>query len=174
MTNMLRTHAYTHTHMRARAGNILDNQELISTLESAKAKAVEIAEKLEVGGLRACVCVCVCVCVSSRCHGGRNGRWLPCFPKPKGWTFIGFCRRGLSPSWLHTMWLCAFAHAKWLCGLGMWLCAFAHATVCLPGPQVSKITAHEIEEARVRYSPVAKRGAILFFVMASLSSITNM
>ena len=27
---------------------------------------------------------------------------------------------------------------------------------------------------RVRYSPVAKRGAILFFVMASLSSITNM
>jgi dynein heavy chain len=29
-------------------GNILDNQELISTLESAKAKAVEISDKLQV------------------------------------------------------------------------------------------------------------------------------
>uniref|UniRef100_A0A6S8LSH1 AAA+ ATPase domain-containing protein n=1 Tax=Dunaliella tertiolecta TaxID=3047 RepID=A0A6S8LSH1_DUNTE len=67
-------------------GNILDNQELISTLESAKAKAVEIAEKLE----------------------------------------------------------------------------------------ASKIMAGHIEEARVRYSPVAQRGAILFFVMASLSAISNM
>lgn len=38
----------------------------------------------------------------------------------------------------------------------------------------SKVTAAEIEETRVRYSPVAKRGAILFFVMASLSAITNM
>jgi len=67
-------------------GNILDNQDLISTLERAKAKAVEIAEKLE----------------------------------------------------------------------------------------ASKVMAGEIEEARVRYSPVAKRGAILFFVMASLSAISNM
>ncbi|KAF5830619.1 hypothetical protein DUNSADRAFT_14266 [Dunaliella salina] len=67
-------------------GNILDNQELISTLESAKAKAVEIAEKLE----------------------------------------------------------------------------------------ASKVMAGHIEEARVRYSPVAQRGAILFFVMDSLSAISNM
>lgn len=68
------------------SGNILDNQDLISTLESAKAKAVEIADKI----------------------------------------------------------------------------------------QVSRVTAAEIDEARVRYSAAAKRGAILFFVMASLSSITNM
>ncbi|GMH41526.1 hypothetical protein BSKO_09436 [Bryopsis sp. KO-2023] len=67
-------------------GNILDNQELISTLESAKSKAVEIAEKLE----------------------------------------------------------------------------------------AAKVTAKEIDEVRVRYTPVAKRGAILFFVMASLANITNM
>ncbi|MEW5308429.1 MAG: hypothetical protein WDW38_000392 [Sanguina aurantia] len=67
-------------------GNILDNQELISTLERAKAKAVEISEKLE----------------------------------------------------------------------------------------VSRVTALEIETTRVRYSPVATRGAILFFVMSSLSAITNM
>jgi dynein heavy chain len=40
--------------------------------------------------------------------------------------------------------------------------------------EASKLTAEEIEEARVRYSPVAKRGAILFFTMASLSAITNM
>eukprot|EP00798_Chlamydomonas_sp_ICE-L_P031818 gene31818-7022_t len=68
------------------AGNILDNTELISTLESAKAKAVDIAEKLE----------------------------------------------------------------------------------------ISKVTAHELQETRVKYTPVAKRGAILFFVIASLSTITNM
>eukprot|EP00803_Ostreobium_quekettii_P011338 evm.model.scf_1312.1 EVM.evm.TU.scf_1312.1 scf_1312:839-40608(+) len=67
-------------------GNILDNHELISTLESAKSKAVEIAEKLE----------------------------------------------------------------------------------------AAKVTAAEIEEVRVRYTPVAKRGAILFFVMAGLANITNM
>jgi dynein heavy chain len=36
------------------------------------------------------------------------------------------------------------------------------------------VTAKEIDETRVKYTPVAKRGAILFFVMASLSSITNM
>lgn len=40
--------------------------------------------------------------------------------------------------------------------------------------EASKVMAGEIEEARVRYSPVAKRGAILFFVMASLSAISNM
>jgi dynein heavy chain, axonemal len=68
------------------AGNILDNVDLISTLESAKLKAVEIAEKLA----------------------------------------------------------------------------------------VSKATAQEIEETRVKYSPVASQGAVLFFVMASLSAITNM
>jgi len=67
-------------------GNILDNTDLIATLESAKAKAVEIAEKLE----------------------------------------------------------------------------------------VSKVTAVEIDETRVKYSPVARRGAILFFVMSGLSAITNM
>uniref|UniRef100_A0A383W4S5 Dynein-1, subspecies f n=1 Tax=Tetradesmus obliquus TaxID=3088 RepID=A0A383W4S5_TETOB len=67
-------------------GNILDNQELISTLESAKEKAVEISQKLA----------------------------------------------------------------------------------------AAKVTAHEIEEARVRYSPVAVRGAVLFFVMASLSAVNNM
>lgn len=67
-------------------GNILDNQELISTLEEAKAKAVELAEKLE----------------------------------------------------------------------------------------VSKVTAVEIDETRVKYTPVAKRGSILYFAMASLSAITNM
>ncbi|WIA10356.1 hypothetical protein OEZ85_010548 [Tetradesmus obliquus] len=67
-------------------GNILDNQELISTLESAKEKAVEISQKLA----------------------------------------------------------------------------------------AAKVTAQEIEEARVRYSPVAVRGAVLFFVMASLSAVNNM
>lgn len=72
--------------LSAAQGNILDNSELIATLESAKIKAVEIAEKLA----------------------------------------------------------------------------------------ASKVTAVEIDETRVRYSPVAKRGAILFFVMASLSAITNM
>ncbi len=36
------------------------------------------------------------------------------------------------------------------------------------------MTAAEIEETRIRYSPAAKRGAILFFVIASLSAITNM
>lgn len=40
-----------------------------------------------------------------------------------------------------------------------------------PQPQ---LTAAEIEETRVRYSPAAKRGAILFFVIAGLSAITNM
>ena len=40
--------------------------------------------------------------------------------------------------------------------------------------EVSKVTALEIDETRVKYTPVAKRGAILFFVMASLSAITNM
>jgi hypothetical protein len=68
------------------AGNILDNTELISTLESAKRKAVEISEKLA----------------------------------------------------------------------------------------VSRATALEIEETRVKYTPAARRGAVLFFVMASLASITNM
>lgn len=67
-------------------GNILDNQELISTLESAKEKAVEISQKLA----------------------------------------------------------------------------------------AAKVTAKEIDEARVRYSPVATRGAVLFFVMASLSAVNNM
>lgn len=33
-------------------GNILDNSELIATLESAKLKAVEIAEKLEASKVR--------------------------------------------------------------------------------------------------------------------------
>lgn len=68
------------------AGNILDNHELISTLEQAKTSAVDIAEKLD------------------------------------------------------------------------------RATV----------TAQEIEEVRVKYTSVAKRGAVLFFVMASLANITNM
>jgi dynein heavy chain len=67
-------------------GNILDNQDLISTLESAKEKAVEISQKLA----------------------------------------------------------------------------------------AAKVTAQEIEEARVRYSAVAVRGAVLFFVMASLSAVNNM
>lgn len=67
-------------------GNILDNQELISTLESAKEKAVDISTKLT----------------------------------------------------------------------------------------AAKATAHDIEEARVRYTPVATRGAVLFFVMAGLSAVNNM
>lgn len=67
-------------------GNILDNQELIATLESAKEKAVEISTKLA----------------------------------------------------------------------------------------AAKVTAKDIEEARVRYSPVATRGAVLFFVMAGLSAVNNM
>lgn len=68
------------------AGNILDNIELLDTLDNAKAKAVEIGEKL--------------------------------------------------------------AEAK--------------------------ITAEEIEVTRVKYTPVARRGATLFFVLAGLSVITNM
>lgn len=67
-------------------GNILDNEELLTTLEGAKSKAVELAEKLA----------------------------------------------------------------------------------------VAKTTAQEIDEARVRYSPVAARGAALFFCMAGLASINNM
>lgn len=67
-------------------GNILDNQELIATLESAKEKAVDISHKLT----------------------------------------------------------------------------------------TAKATAKDIEEARVRYSPVATRGAVLFFVMAGLSAVNNM
>ena len=67
-------------------GNILDNQELISTLESAKEKAVDIGIKLT----------------------------------------------------------------------------------------AAKATAKDIEEARVRYSSVATRGAVLFFVMAGLSAVNNM
>lgn len=45
----------------------------------------------------------------------------------------------------------------------------------VPSPPPSgQVTAAEIEETRVRYSPAAKRGAILFFVIAGLSAITNM
>ena len=71
---------------RACAGNILDNHDLISTLERAKASAVDIAEQLE----------------------------------------------------------------------------------------KAKVTAQEIEDVRVKYTAAAKRGAVLFFVMASLVNITNM
>eukprot|EP00898_Chlorokybus_atmophyticus_P006649 jgi/Chlat1/6986/Chrsp56S00523 len=67
-------------------GNILDNGELITTLENTKAKAVEIAEKLE----------------------------------------------------------------------------------------KARETAQEIDLVRSRYSPAAKRGAVLFFVMSSLAAINNM
>lgn len=67
-------------------GNILDNQDLIATLESAKEKAVDISQKLT----------------------------------------------------------------------------------------AAKSTAKDIEEARVRYSSVATRGAVLFFVMAGLSAVNNM
>lgn len=67
-------------------GNILDNQELISTLESAKEKAVDISTKLV----------------------------------------------------------------------------------------AAKTTARDIEEARVRYTPVATRGAVLFFAMVGLSAVNNM
>lgn len=38
----------------------------------------------------------------------------------------------------------------------------------------SKATAEEIDVTRVKYSPVARRGAISFFVLAGLSAITNM
>jgi dynein heavy chain len=37
-----------------------------------------------------------------------------------------------------------------------------------------EITSQEIEQARQSYSPVAKRGAILFFAMSGLSSISEM
>lgn len=40
--------------------------------------------------------------------------------------------------------------------------------------ETARVTAREIDDVRVRYTPVAKRGAILFFVMASLAGITNM
>lgn len=68
------------------AGNILDNHDLILTLEQAKASAVDIAEKLE----------------------------------------------------------------------------------------TAKGAALEIQDARVKYTPAAKRGALLFFAMASLATIANM
>ena len=68
------------------SGNILDNQELIETLENTKEKAVEISEKLD----------------------------------------------------------------------------------------QAKETAVEIDNVRIRYSPAAKRGAILFFVLSGLSVINNM
>lgn len=67
-------------------GNILDNAELLTTLEGAKSKAVELADKLE----------------------------------------------------------------------------------------LARHTAAEIDEARVRYSPVAVRGAALFFAMAGLSAVNQM
>lgn len=35
-------------------------------------------------------------------------------------------------------------------------------------------TAQEIDEVRMKYTPAAKRGAVLFFVMAGLANITNM
>lgn len=38
----------------------------------------------------------------------------------------------------------------------------------------AKVTAKEIDEVRVKYTPAAKRGAVLFFVMAGLANITNM
>ncbi|GBG66219.1 hypothetical protein CBR_g57822 [Chara braunii] len=40
--------------------------------------------------------------------------------------------------------------------------------------ELAKVTATEIEQVRTRYSPAAKRGAILFFVMSSLSAVNNM
>eukprot|EP00741_Cyanophora_paradoxa_P015322 tig00000194_g14791.t1 len=40
--------------------------------------------------------------------------------------------------------------------------------------QTAKQTAAEIDEVRFRYRPAAKRGAILFFVMSSLSAINSM
>jgi dynein heavy chain len=39
---------------------------------------------------------------------------------------------------------------------------------------VGEETSREIEVARQSYSPVAKRGAILFFAMTGLSSISEM
>lgn len=38
----------------------------------------------------------------------------------------------------------------------------------------ARVTAEEIEEVRVKYIPVADRGAVLFFVMAGLSAISSM
>lgn len=35
-------------------------------------------------------------------------------------------------------------------------------------------TANQIEEVRARYKPAALRGAVLFFVLASLAAISNM
>jgi dynein heavy chain, axonemal len=38
----------------------------------------------------------------------------------------------------------------------------------------ARTTAADIDEARIRYSPAALRGAVLFFVMASLAAISEM
>jgi dynein heavy chain len=38
----------------------------------------------------------------------------------------------------------------------------------------AKATARDIDEARVRYSPVATRGAVLLFVMAGLRAVNTM
>jgi hypothetical protein len=40
--------------------------------------------------------------------------------------------------------------------------------------QAAKVTAQEIDEARVRYQPVAARGAVLFFVLDGLSAVNSM
>eukprot|EP00892_Ulva_mutabilis_P000667 jgi/Ulvmu1/10600/UM065_0055.1 len=40
--------------------------------------------------------------------------------------------------------------------------------------QQAKVTAQEIDDVRAKYSPAARRGAVLFFVMAGLANITNM
>jgi dynein heavy chain len=40
--------------------------------------------------------------------------------------------------------------------------------------EAATVTKDEIEIVRMRYRPVAKRGAVLFFVMSSLANITNM
>lgn len=36
------------------------------------------------------------------------------------------------------------------------------------------VTSQQMDEVRVRYKPAAQRGAVLFFVMASLAAISNM
>ena len=36
------------------------------------------------------------------------------------------------------------------------------------------VTAQQIDEVRIKYKPAAVRGAVLFFVLASLAAISNM
>lgn len=59
--------------------------------------------------------------------------------------------------------------------MGVSFSSVCHASIsCVAGRAPLQVTSAEIDEMRERYRPAAKRGAVLFFVMAGLSEISNM